>query len=260
MYEVSNLFFYRPVFMLELLIASLLFFIFLKPRKGVWWRFPLGIIASFGFSFIVPVVSFDAFYCSALFFGMFLFTVIMWCFVFDEPLMLVVFCAIAGYTVQHIAHEICELLAVAFNVYGNVVVDGAYSSAVPVFGDNWMSVIIYLLDMHIFVLVYVLSFLYIRKRMRVRDMQFKPALMIPLFAFLLLVNIFFSAMGIYSLSADMNDVGKTLMHVFNVASCCIAMILLFELPRRRKAEFDLVMLERLYKREEILYHEAKENQ
>lgn len=261
MYEISYLFFYRPIFMLELLAACLLFMVYLRPRKGFAWKLPLGIACCFGFSFLVPVVSFDAFYCSILFFSMFVVTVVMWCLVIDEPVITVIFCAIAGYTVQHIAHEICELLLVIFNVYGNISFNGAYSSANPLFGDNWMNVIIYIIDMHVFAFVYLAAFLFFRSRMRMRDaMQLKASIMIPLVSFLLLVNVFFSAMGIYSLSAGMNATGKTLLHVFNIASCCTAIILLFELPRRRKAEFDLVMLERLYQRQEQQYHEAKENQ
>lgn len=261
MYAISNLFFYRPIFMFELLAASLLFMIYLRPRKGFFWRFPLGLAACFGFSFLMPVVSFDAVYCSVLFFSMLIVTVLVWFFVFDEPLTVIIFCAIAGYTVQHIAHEICELLLVIFNVCGNISVDGVYSSANSLFGDNWLYVIVFILDMHVFVFVYLLAYLYFRSRMKHRDaMQLKAAVMIPLVSFLLLVNIFFSAMGIYSLSADMDVMAKTLLHIFNIASCVVAVILLFELPRRRKAEFDLVMLEKLYKREEMQYHEAKENQ
>ena len=57
MYEISYLFFYRPVFMFELLAASLLFLVYLKPRRGFGWRAAACVAACFAFSFVMPVVS-----------------------------------------------------------------------------------------------------------------------------------------------------------------------------------------------------------
>ena len=248
--------------MFELLAACSLFVMYLRPRKGIAWKLPLGALCCFGFSFLVPVVAYDAVYCSVLFFAMFVFTVTVLCFIFDEPLINIIFCAVAAYTVQHIAHEICELLLVLINSNGSFLINGAYADTVSVLEENlFVYVILYIIDLHIFVFVYLIAFLFARSRMRLREaMRFKASIMMPLVSFLLLINIVLSAMGIYSLSSEVDVTGKALMHVFNVASCCVGGILLFELPRRKKAEFDLVVLEQIYKREEMQYLEAKENQ
>lgn len=259
MYEISYLFFYRPVFMFELLAASLLFLVYLKPRRGFGWRAAACVAACFAFSFAMPVVSYDAIYCSVLFLAMFAFSVAAWCFVFDERVLTVVFCCIAGYTVQHIAHEICELLLLAFNA-GGAMASGVYSSANPFFGDDWLSVFLYIADMHVFAAVYAFFHIVAKRRMRGNvSIRLKASTMAPLVAFMLLLNVFFSALGIYTLTEDMNAVGQILIHVFNIASCIAAMIVLFEIPRRKKAEMELVMLEKLYKRGEMQYREAKEN-
>ena len=77
MYKITELFVYRPIFMLELILAECFFFLYFKPRKGLAWRLPIGLLICFGFSFAIPILSFDSLYCSFMFLTMFMITQVL---------------------------------------------------------------------------------------------------------------------------------------------------------------------------------------
>lgn len=261
MYDLSPLFYYRPVFMIELIIAQSLFIFYLKPKNNFLLKYIIGFIVCLGISFAIPIISFSAVYCSILFFVMFIFTIAFWKFVCNEPMKNVVFFAIAGYTVQHIAHEFCELFLIASSFENLSVSFGVYNSGSVFLGSNWyIYLIFYIIQLQIFFFTYFLTYFFIKSRRRTCEaIHLKFSTLLVLVGFLVLIDIIFSSFIIYSLPINTDSNTKVLLHLFNIFSCVVTGILLFEIPTRKKVESDLVIVEQLRSREKMQYVVSKEN-
>ena len=83
LYPINSLFFYRLIFMTELLLGELLFSFKLTKKKGVAYKMPLVVLASYVIALIYPIPTSNAFYSMVMFFAMFTFTYGMAFFVFD---------------------------------------------------------------------------------------------------------------------------------------------------------------------------------
>ncbi len=261
MYELTSLFFYRPIFMLELLVAETFLFFYFRPRKGLAWRLPLAILFCFGISFAIPVVAFNSFFSSLLFLTMFAATVLAAWFVFDEPIKKILFFGVAAYTVQHVAQVLYELISLFVTFDIGVSAGDMYSSGNFGTGSPWyLQALQYLFYIQIFFMVYGGAFMYISSRLDKEDALQLDVSMVVVFVILLTaINIIFSSMVIYSLPKDVDDVTRGLLQIFNIICCIISLVLLFELPRRKKAETDLDILEQLRERERAQYESAKAN-
>ena len=120
---MSNLFFFRPLFMLELILAEAMFLSKLNIRTNFFIRLIISLLFCFGISFILPTNFENIYYYSFLFLIMFLVTIIASMFCFKAPLKNILFCAIAGYTIQHIASECYEM----FNNYMNLIIERSFN-------------------------------------------------------------------------------------------------------------------------------------
>ena len=76
MYQES-LFFYRPLFMLQILIAELIFCKYLKKRKYFYLRIIISFLFAISISFLVPIITENTLYGSFLFFILFLFSIVI---------------------------------------------------------------------------------------------------------------------------------------------------------------------------------------
>lgn len=164
MYLPTQLFLYKPIFMTELLLAEALFAVKLKKRRGAWWRILLSVIFSYGVSFALPIVSYNWLWCSILFIVMYSVTCLAMWFCFDETLINIFFCSIAGYTVQHIAFEMYNFTSTLFNlgteggIYSDMIAETVY---LPFSAPQSM-----LLYLCVFVIIYWASYLAFARRIK----------------------------------------------------------------------------------------------
>lgn len=266
MYGISQLFFYRPLFMFELLVAEYMFAQNLRVRSRFALRALLAAVVCFGASFAVPIVSFSTLYGSFLFLVMFLVSLGAMAFVFDEPLKNVLFCAIAGITVQHLAQELYEFFNVAADLNGKSFSDfyGSGGAELPVgsgtariSATNLFLMIIYT---EMYVVIYTFAFAIFGKKLRKYDIiQLKNATILIIAVLLVVVDIVFGAIIIWSLPDSVDRVSVSMLHIYNILCCALALLMLFELPRRRSAENELTVLKQLQHREREQYLTAKEN-
>lgn len=260
MYELTELFVYRPIFMLELLLGECFFFLYLKPRKGLFWRLPLGILICFAFSFAIPILSFDSIFCSILFLTMFMVTVFVAYFIFDESFKKIFIFAMGGYTIQHIAQECYETLIVFIpqNVSNN---GGMYGSNIFTIGGRiwFLQILQYTFYIQIFALIYCIAFIYINFQLKDKEsFKLDTSSAILLSILLIPINIIFSSIITYSLK-NSDILSKCVLHIFNILCCLIVLLFLFELPKRKKAEADLLVLKKIQSLEQKQYKNAMEN-
>lgn len=263
---MSSLFWFRPVFMLELIVAESFFAKKLMPRKMFRLRFILGLIICIGVSFAVPYKIENGLYLSFMFILMFAATVVLGIVCFDESVKTVLFCAIAGYTVQHISSEMCEIFDSVMSAFVDWHFD-LYDIYNPVTLDKGD---IYLIVAHAIILVwtYVLSYKFIVPRVeRTRVLHTPNTIIVLLFALIVFVDIIISAVimrilpetVLVSLGRMKSLAVKLIIHGYNALCCVLAIILIIELPRRSGAESELAIVKQLYHEKQAQYEFTKKN-
>lgn len=100
---------YKIIFMVELLVAELLFTFRLGKRSRFVLRFALVSAACIVVSVFFPVLSYDAIYSSVLFLVLFLVSMAGLMFCYNEKPFNIVYCAIAAYTVRHLSFQLFSL-------------------------------------------------------------------------------------------------------------------------------------------------------
>lgn len=258
------LFWYKPLFMAQLLIAELLFTFKLRRRQGFAWRFVVGIIVCMGLSVAFPLgeYSFNAPYCSFMFLTMFAVSVGAMCFMFDDKFSNILFCTLAGYTVQHIAQETYEIISLIIDPSGGNVLDFYGSGAIDfeVLSHNWLNVMLYVWSyIASYALLYFFAYILFASRLKKNNVLLKTSkIMVALVAFIVLVDVVFSSIITYMVTREDNFVALLLLHVYNIACCILAIILLFELPRRKNLESDYAATRELLSRARDKYATSKE--
>ena len=261
MYELTAFFFFRPLFTAELLIAELMFARSLARRKLFALRTVIAVAACLGLSFALPVVSFDTLYGSALFMILFAATLVALFAMFRDSARNVLLCGIAGFTVQHIASELFELLNVATGLNGGIVSD-FYGSSAPggstsLSGADAFAFTVYYL---IFLVSYTAAFTFLSGLVRKYDVLSMGGFsMIAVSLLTIVVDVVLGAVIIWSFPRDAERIGVVLLHVYNLLCCALVLFLLFEMPRRRAAERELSVIKTVRHLEREKYAESKEN-
>ena len=109
-FQISNLYLYKFVFMSALLIAESMFLFRLKKRPYFGLRILFSLLICYGAATVFPIPYYGALYCSFMFMCFFFLTVLTTCFCYELRFREIIFCNIAGYSVQHVASVFTEFL------------------------------------------------------------------------------------------------------------------------------------------------------
>lgn len=257
LYPISQLFWYRILFMAELIIAEALFTYRLQHKSYFVLRVTGGIAASFAFAFIIPLLQFNAVYCSVMFLVMFIFTILMLKLCYAENWKNIIFCAIAAYTTQHIAYEFYELTYIMFKfnggipiaVYGNGAKLDFFKDPVSQLSYYWGHAIIY----------WAMFVVFGNRIKRDERIELKNLSILVLVVLIVIVDIIISSFVTYYSYDDYNEAYMILLCIYNISCCLFALYIQFELLLRKKLEIDLNMEKRLRRMEEEQYILSKEN-
>lgn len=263
---MSPLFWFRPVFIVLLFVAEGFFCIKLKRRKGFAWKLPICVAACIGLAFAIPYEIDNALYCSFMFFVLFALTLISGFVLLQEPLRNIVFCAIAGYTVQHIASELCEIfnsVMICFSKYRFDIYD-IYEPA-EVNTGSFLMITVYAI-MYIWVYLTVLKTV-VPKVEKHKILQTDNRSVLALAALIVFIDIIMSSIITYLFPySTLAPLGRgssfglmLLLHGYNLLCCVLAIILAIELPRRRGAENDLKLIRQLNHSKREQYEASKAN-
>lgn len=263
MYGLTQLFLYRPLFMVQLLSAELLFAFRLEKRSHFWWRFAGSIIACLEISLLFPVAAFNAVYSSFMFICLFMVSLGALCFCFKASFQNVVFCAIAGYTVQHVVQEVYEMFNAIFNFSSMINMDfyGAEEIDFEKLAQNWVVVFGYF---SVYTIAYCAFYygafmLFSRNIKKYNIFEMNTLSVLVAAVLILLIDVIFGSIVIYVVPKENNLVAITLLHVYNIACCVLALIMLFEFPKNKKLQREINFLQQLHSKEKEQYFISKEN-
>lgn len=253
MYQINSLFFYHPLFMVELLVAEYLFFHRLKFRKGAGWRIPLSILLCIGASFAFPAINNVA--VSVLsFVGMTAITFFAAMIVLDTDWITVAFCCLAGFSLQHLAYELYDLILLATRLSEST--GGFYETTkVTIFGGPLQLIIYAGVYLSVYWFVY---WFYGRKIRKNENISFRSWSI-----FVLALVCVFSDALINSLVIEYaSDAPFQVLVCVDAASamlCFLSLAIQFEISYRNRLSDDVAFLKIVRSKEREQYRLSKEN-
>ena len=258
---MSYLFWYKAVFMTELIIAESML-AWSLPRKSL---FPLRVVAAivvcYAASFLYPVSdeNYTWFGSSIMFFALFCVSAIGLWFCLKVRFVNVLFCAVTAYAVQHVAYEIFSLLNIAL-FDSDVFTDTAYGSATVVTnmfaGVGSVGFVLYLF---VYTCVYLLSYIALHRRAeQSANLKFRHASVIGFTAFVLFIDIVLSAVSQYAMPTT--DVHwQMIVCVYNILCCLIVFYIHMSMVKTRDAEYEKAVVSELFRQYQKNYRVREEN-
>ncbi len=256
MFEFSSpLFWYKLVFMTELLLAEGLATYTLKKRSNFALRVILSVFGVYAATFLLPVVAYNAFYTSVMFIIMFGFTLAAMLICYREPWLNIVFCGIIAYTAQHISYELYSMFARILDISNPGFVYG--STIMPNESNEMFSVMIYA---GVYFAVYWVIWAFVERRIRLQeDLKIEHA---PLFVFAIVIIAVDIVLGIVVTYIDTPPdtvVLYIIINVYNILSCALALGMQFSMLGKRLAEKELEAVRNLWEQDKKQYEMSKEN-
>lgn len=283
MYEFTALYLYKIVFTVELLIAEILMSIGMKRKPYFALRLVGTVVVCVGVSFAIPVLAYNALYCSVMFLVIFGITLVGMKFCCDESWVTVLFRGIAAYTTQHIAYEIFDLASIGIGAIfgGKASTGGAYgdseatsflpilvnamrnptasSSGGSVFG-TLQNICTYCSYFFIYIATYYISYNFVSSRLEDSDkFELKNSAKFVLIVCFVLFNVVVSAVVTYYSGPNFDMVYVIILAFYNIACSFFTMYIMFAVIYRTQLEREFNTANRLLKQSEEQYALAKKN-
>ena len=269
MYALDSFFFYKALFAVELMAAEALVSHSLARRGYFALRVLLSVVAVIGLSFAMPVVFRSPLWTMAVFFFIFVLTVAAMKLCFREPMKKILFCAIAGYTAQHIGYTLFDLFvsAVGPERMSAAAVNGSNPlSMFPLisFGSGQSTVaanpFVVMVYSFLYGVTYFVFYKYSAPRIRRSDgIQMRSLALFALVALIIVFDIIISSVASSHAQEEFDATYAVLIDISNLFCCALALYLQFGVALVYKLESDLVMVNRLYEQEARQYALVKDN-
>ncbi|HIW02966.1 MAG TPA: GHKL domain-containing protein [Candidatus Protoclostridium stercorigallinarum] len=251
----DSLFWYKLVFMGELLVAEGLFTWKLRRRRFFVLRLAAALAVCALAAFFFPVAAYNAAYASLMFSSLFAVSLLGIKFCFREPWKNVLFCAFLSYTVQHLAFVCYNLIVVAMNL----VEAGAIGTYLEEAESNY-NVFTALAYVFCYYIIYWLSYLFCGTRIeRHKDLSVGSSGLLLLSAAILLVVVLFNAVVVYYSAAHYDRVHLIVSFLSGAVSCVLVLVIQFGLVDNNMLRREMDTVQLLRHQEQEQYALAKEN-
>lgn len=256
LYPINSLFFYRLIFMTELLLGELLFSFKMPKKKGVAYKMPLVVLASYVFALIYPIPTSNAFYSMVMFFAMFAFTYGMAFLVFDVNWKMILFTFICGYTVEHIAYELYFSLN-NFFIAGDSKPGGIYDYNELKLFANELDLCIYFV---VFVNIYWLMYVFFARKIKSEHLFSKEDNVKIIFigSIFIVIDIIINSAVSYYTEIHYERIYVGIIALLNVLTCFFGILFIFELAFRNNLKREYAIIQEIRKEEKKQYMISKE--
>ena len=256
MYDFSApLFWFKFVFLAEILIAETLIIYRMKRRSYFALRAASALVLLVLFTFALPVPFYNAAYSSLLFMLIFSATLGALEFCFDEPWGNIVFCGFFSYNEQHIAFQLYNLLCLPLGLNSS---NNIYGGEMGDFGDG--------LQIFVFIIPHIVVYLACWALMTFRanrngdgGLELKNHKMLVLAVAIVFVNVVLNAFVVYDMPADVSDFVSFIIIFYNLFACVLALGMLMSVVGQEKLESELKVMEKLWHKNEQIYELSKVN-
>lgn len=257
MLQMSGLFYYRLVFLAEILISEFLFFFKLKRKNKFVLKLIISLALIFVLAFFYPLPFYNFWYTSLMFIAYFCFTFIACLFLFDEKISTIAFLAIASYLVQHIAYQALNSFLnlggfesnTGLNIYGGAKVTDYTFSAITIF-----------MYLFIYFIVYLVSyFMFASQIKRGVQVTISSSYLIFIIAISLGLVIFVNSFAVYNLSNDFSSQAMGLFNLVSMVCCFFVLAFQFKLLDNTNLKEEVDDAYRLLREERKQYLQSKNN-
>lgn len=257
MYDITQLFFYKPIFVIEILIAFHMIAYPLDKKSYYPLRLVLAILFSIGIAFATPIVSYSSWYISIMFFMLFGITTLLNFFVYKTKMRYIIFYGITAYTLQHICHEIYSMVTSSFDIFADTNV--MYTSKTfDIFALEKTDIFLALIYLAIYLLFYGIAYFTIGKKLDRNSISIKNTSLLWLTGLLLAIAIILNAVVIY-LPEGTSKPFTYITSIYNLISCFMILYIQVILVRNKKIENQLEVTEQLLRLSQLEFENKKKN-
>lgn len=241
-------------FVTELLVAQAMYVFRFRRRKYFALRLIFAVLLCYAFAWAVPALSENSFYVSFLFLLIFIFTLVMNKFIFAESWLTVAFCCVAGYTTQHLAYELYNMIITALDYPTASGFYGMNDFTGP-FPDLFTAMVYFCCYVPAYFIFYMLFSTQLRSR---EPIKLKSTFIFVLAVSVLVVDIVLNAVVVKTDVIGAKSL-KIVIGVYNILCCFFSMFLQFEVSVRKKLEDTLDRVEHMWHQASEQYKISKEN-
>ena len=248
MFKITELMIYKVIFVIEILVSMHLFSSKLIRKDKYNLRLTLSILIPLLISIFFPIFksfSYSWWYSSLMFLILFVVCVASMFFVYDASWQKIFFISITSYTIQHLAHEIYNIISLILNMSSST--SGVYGDEIVVWFAPAFNFIV---SISIFILVYAIAFIFLNKRINSYDDVRVNNQYILLIAFLILV--------IY-IKDGHNIIYSYTIAFYNLLCCFMVLFVQFSVMNNQKIQNQLQTTTQLLNQSKERYKENKEN-
>ena len=253
MYDITAPFFwYKIVFIFELVLAEGLVTYTLNKRSKFFLRILVSLVIFVGIGFAVPILYYNAVYSSVLFVFLFFISILLLKFCYNESWFNIMYCAIMAYTAQHIAYVTCYFIT-------NILDIGTYS----VYGSEqmneitWYSTLVYAIS---YAIVYWFIWSFISHRIRKQEkLKLDNVAMLVFASTILLFDIVLNAVVVYDNKVQELGTLITVFFLYDFISCSLAIGIQFAMLKNKLLSDEIETINKLWQKDKQLYEIKKEN-
>ncbi len=258
-YSFNQLTVYRYVFLLEFLVAEILFFRNLKRRKNFILRLVICLLVSSTLIWFFPIFKYEPFNISLLFIFIFVINVLSCKILFDEKWQTILFCAIASYTIQHISYQIYNFIV--DNLYLGKVMDYLIETN-PYYANNQkegvgysiVTLIVYLWSY--FTVYWISGRTFASKIKKGTNITINHYSLILISMVIIFVDIYFNMLTVFY---NTSSLFALLENIYNILSCLLALFLQFSQLTVTEVKGELDTIKSLWAERNKQYEMAKKN-
>lgn len=252
----DSLFYYKNLFVIEILIAEFLFAFRLKKNDNFIFRFILSMCIALIVSFFTPIFINNAITSSLMFLFLFAVTIVLMKVCYDESWINIIFCAFASYTTQHLAYGVSNFFTSFINAEKSPMVDMYISSSSELFTFDAYFCIWFAIYIATYFLVYYLTFTWFGKKLKNGNVELKNTTVFVLVSIGILIDIILNTITIYNTTEKVSII---LDSVYNSLCCILLLYIQFNLLHTRELEDELKFVKKIWHQDKEQYIIAKEN-
>lgn len=252
----DSLFYYKNLFVIELLIAEFLFALKLEKKNNFILRLTIVSCLALTISFLTPIFVNNAITSSLMFLFLFGVTVLLMKICYDEKWINIIFVAFVSYNVQHLSYALANLFTSFIDGGNSPIVDIYTSTSTNEFTFDKYIILWFIFYIFTHVLVYAVTFFWFNKKIKNNSIKLKSKSMFLLAAMGIVVNIVLNTVTIYNFNSKIFIV---LDSIYNSLCCFLLLYLQFNLLYTHELENELGFVKKIWDQEKEQYLMAKEN-
>ena len=256
MYDFSApLFYFKFVFLFEILVAETLLVYRVKRRPHFARRAAIAAAGLLLFTFALPIPYYNALYSSAIFILIFTATLAALKFCLDTSWGNVVYYGFFSYNEQHISFQIYSLACLPLDINAN---NNLYGNEMGDFADG-LQILVFIVP---HVLVYLVCWAFFKLREQEhggREFRLRNTPVFSLAIAIVFVNVILNAFVVYDLPAGIPEIVNYFIIFYNILGCVFALVMLVSIVGRKEAESELKIVESLWHKNEEIYELSKVN-